>query len=424
VTFPGVTLPSTVTTQSINDAFFSTSTGHSLDGFLREASYGQTWAAGDVFGPYTLTGTYTCSDVTGSITNDAMAAAVAGGANLQSYSRIVLAFPDIFGCGWAGFAPSGCSITTSLGTINASLAYLVTAFMTTRDGIVALAAHEIGHDLGLLHSGIINTGTNTVLGPLTSPGTEYDQNGDYWSVMGESVFGLYPSPQKAEVLRWMSPNSNYQTVQTSGTYTLQPIEVNPPGLQALKVQRGTGNNEWLWLEYRQPIGNYDATLSPQPFSGALIHYEDSSTALGHTYLPNFTPSDTSWNSPALAAGQTWTDPYTNLSISVVSATSSGLTVSINYTAVPCTHANPSVSISPPNPTVNAGSTLKYTIAVTNNDASGCSGSTFVLGSTQPSNWSGAFTPASLALNPGQTSSVTLTEAIPAEIGRASCRERV
>src|SRR5262245_1752820 len=49
VTFPGVTPPATVTPQSMHDIFFST-TGHSLDGYWREASYGRTSATGDVFG--------------------------------------------------------------------------------------------------------------------------------------------------------------------------------------------------------------------------------------------------------------------------------------------------------------------------------------------------------------------------------------
>jgi M6 family metalloprotease-like protein len=412
VTFPGVALPTGVTTQSLNNIFFGTSTGVSLDGFLREASYGQTSAAGSIYGPYTLTGSYTsCSDVGGVMLDDAIAAALASGVNLSNYSRVFLVFPDVFGCGWAGFVESGCTLTSSSGTFNASLAYLVSKYMVDRNQGVALAAHEIGHNFGLLHSGIITAGSD-VLGPVSSPGTEYDMNGDYWSVMGEMVLGLYPASQKAEVLGWIAANSNYQVVQNSGTYTLQPLETNPPGLQALKVQRGTSNNAWLWVEYRQPLGKYDSTLLPQPFSGALIHYEDANTFLGHTYMPNFTPTDTTWNSPALTAGQTWTDPYTNLSISVLSATATGLTVSVNYGAIPCIHANPTITMSPANSSVSAGSNVSYTAAVANIDTSGCSANTFSLASTQPSGWLGTFSTPSLTLNPGQIGSATLTEAVP------------
>jgi M6 family metalloprotease-like protein len=409
VTFPGAPLPSAVTQQSLNGIFFGSGAGGSVDGFLRAASYGQTSAAGGVFGPYTLTGTYTsCGDVGGAVLTDAIAAATASGVNLNNYSRVFLVFPDIFGCGWAGYANVGaCSISSSSGNLSASEAFLVASYMGNSSQGMDTAAHEMGHNLGLLHSGTLNAGS-TPLGPLSSPGT-FNDMGDYWSVMGETVAGLYPAPQKAEVLGWMSPTSNYEVVQSSGTFVLQPLENAPPGLQALKIQRGTGNNSWLWVEYRQPMGNYDSTLFTQPFSGALIHYEDSTTALGHTYLADFTPSDTTGFSPALAAGQTWTDPYSNLSISVLSATSTGLTVSVNYGTTPCAHANPTVSLSPTNPSVAAGASVNYTVSVTNNDSSGCTADSFSLSSTQPAGWSGAFSAPSLLVNPGQTAAATLAE---------------
>src|SRR5207249_1194982 len=117
-------------------------------------------------------------------------------------------------------------------------------------------------------------------GPLGTTGglVEY---GDHFSIMGFAggYFGHYAAAHKAELLNWLSSGTNYQVVQSSGTYTLQPYETNPAGLDALKIQRGAGNNAWLWVEYRQPIGLYDSTVNSQAFSGALIHYEDSVTGL-------------------------------------------------------------------------------------------------------------------------------------------------
>src|SRR3989449_11784840 len=51
-----------VTPQQANDVFFDASTGRSLNGFWQEASYGQTSAAGSVFGPYTIgpSSSYSC----------------------------------------------------------------------------------------------------------------------------------------------------------------------------------------------------------------------------------------------------------------------------------------------------------------------------------------------------------------------------
>ncbi len=414
VTFPNATLPSGVTTQSLGDIFFNTNTGVSVDGYLRAASYGQTSATGNVFGPYTLNGSYTsCGDVSGAVLNDAVAAAVNGGVNLQDYSRVFLVFPDAFGCGWAGFASVGnCSISSTSGNFNASVGYLVASYMATRSSGVSVASHELGHNFGLLHSGLITpTTVSDVLGPTAAPGTEADL-GDYWSTMGELVMGLYPAPQKAEILKWMASSSNYQVVQNSGTYTLQPLEASPAGLQALKIQRGAGSNEWLWVEYRQPIGNYDPTLLSQPFSGALIHYEDPNTPLGHTYLANFTPSDASGNSPALAAGQSWTDPYSNLSISAVSANSNGLTVSVTYGATPCVSSAPSVSFSPLDPSAYPGQSASYAVSVTNQDSSGCSASAINLNSSEPSGWLTALSTSSVTLNPGQSASITMGKGVP------------
>ena len=423
VNLPGGSLPAAITVPAMQDVFFASNTpGVSLDGFLREASYGQTSATGGVFGPYNLTGTYSsCSDVGGSMLNDAIAAAVASGVNMNSYTRLFLIFPDIFGCGWQGFAAVGsCSQASTSGTFNLSASFLSAAYMTPRSSGVQIASHEIGHNFGLLHSGTLTSATPTdVIGPLTSPGTETDL-GDYWSTMGEAVLGLYTSPQKTNTLGWLSPSANVQTVTGSGTFTLQPLETSPAGEQVLKVQRGSNNpGYYLWVEYREPLGNYDSTLLNFVYSGALIHYQDPTMDPAHSYLPNFTPSDTTDNNPELKPGQTWTDPYSNLSISTVSATTAGLTVNVNYGAVPCTTSAPTVSVSPLNPSMYPGQTVTYGLTVTDNDSSGCSASTINFGSTEPSGWSTSFSASSVTLNPGQSSSLTMYKGAPSGTAAAT-----
>jgi len=128
---------------------------------------------------------------------------------------------------------------------------------------------------------------------------------------------------------------------------------------------------------------------------------------------NFMPTATPPTSPALAAGQTWTDPYTNLSIAVQSATASGLTVSVNYGAVPCTRANPTVTVTPPDPTITPGLYFNYSVLATNNDAAGCGASTFNLSSSQPSGWSSTLSSTAVTLSPGQIGAAVLTETAPA-----------
>jgi M6 family metalloprotease-like protein len=394
----------------VYDVFFGAS-GHSLDGFWREASYGKTSATGNVFGWYTLDRAYTCTDY--SVLQDAAITAASAEVNFQNYTRIFVVLPYDLGCGWSGIAMMGCSTLNSpAGPFTASRTYLTPDSFADRDRGVELVTHEAGHNLNLHHANWRDFGTE-VLGPVGASGS-IGEYGDVFSTMGFWNLGHYSAPHKAQ-LNWLDPGANYTVVQTSGTWSLQPIEFSPPGLQALKIQRGSGNDAWLWVEYRQPIGNYDSALTyTQPFSGALIHYEDSLTGI-HTHLLDFTPETDTFGDPALAGGRTWTDPYSNVSITLQGATANALTVSVNYAAPLCTHANPTVSASPLNPSTTAGSSVGYNIVVTNNDSVGCSADNFSLASSQPSGWLTSFSNTSLTLYPRQSGTVTMTKNVPASV---------
>lgn len=407
VTFPGAPLPTSVTPQSVHDIFFGT-TGRSLDGYWREASYGQASAAGDVFGWYTLTGSYTCATIN-QMRDDAIAAASAAGVNFQNYRRVFVVFPDQLGCGWAGMATLGCSTQNSpAGSFTASLAYLVDRYLGERNQAVQLVTHEAGHSLGLHHASSRDFGAEA-LGPVGAEGMQ-GEYGDSFSTAGWWNLGHYGAAHKA-MLNWLAGGSGYSVVQGGGSWSLLPLAASPGGLQALKIQRGTGN-DWIWVEYRQPLGSYDSTLSTQPFAGALIHYEDSFTG-SRTHLLDFNPSTDSWLDPALVAGQGWADPYTNLSLSVQSAAASGLTVSVNYGATPCTQASPTLIIAPLNPNIFPGGTASYEVTLTNNDAPGCAAETFSFSSGLPAGWPTAFSVPSLTLSPGQSARTTMGKTGPA-----------
>jgi M6 family metalloprotease-like protein len=418
VTFPGVTPPSYTTAQSVHDAFFGTA-GYSLDRYWREASYGQASAAGSVFGWYTLSSSYTCS-TTDQMRAEAITLASNAGVNFQNYTRLFVVVPDM-GCGWSGAATIGCgSLSSPSGSFTASTSYIISTAWGSGAGTnnaAVLAMHEGGHNLGLNHSRSRAFDTEA-LGALGTQGT-LSEYGDGFTAMSNGGPGHYDAPQKAEILNWLTAG-NYQTVQSSGTWTLGPLETPSGGLQALKVQRGTGNNSWLWIEYRQPTG-YDSAYangnawSNQVFSGATVHFEDSFTTNQYSDLLDFTPaSGYGFYDPALAAGQTWTDPYSNVSITIQSATAAGLTLSFSYGSGgnTCSHVNPSVSASPLDPSTSAGAAVNYTLSVTNNDQAACSSSTFVLNSSLPSGWAGTFSPSSVTLTPGQMGAVTMTKNVP------------
>lgn len=407
VTFPGVTAPA-LTQQSIYDIFFATS-GRSLDRYWREASYGKTWATGAVYGWYTLDAVYSCDQYYAM--RDAALRAADADVDFRQYNRIYIVFPPQgSGCNWSGLGTIGCSSlsTAGDGSFTSSVAWLAAGYMNSRDNGTYLTAHEGGHNLGLSHARSTDYGTQA-LGAVGSTGSK-NEYGDNFSTMGYWNFGHYSVAHKLR-LGWLT-NTNVPTVQSSGTYSILPIETASAGVQGLRVQRGTGNNEWIWLEYRQPTGDYDSAIGSQVFGGALAHFENSSTG-GYTDIIDYTPATDSWSDPALASATTWVDPYSNLTVAVQPAAGGALSVNLTYGSLPCVRANPTLTLSPANPTGYAGSNVSYAMSITNNDSAGCANSTFSIGSTLPSGWTTAFGQTAVTLMPGQKTSVTMTKTVPA-----------
>jgi M6 family metalloprotease-like protein len=404
VTFPGINPPAGVTTQTVYDAFFGAS-GRTVDAYWKEASYNQASASGGVFGWFTLDRVYTCDEYYAMRT--AAIAAADPTVNFTQYTRLFLVLPNPGGCGWAGLGTLGCtSLTSQDGGFNASTSWELANYFTNRDNAVMLSTHEGGHNLTLHHASTRDFGAE-ILGALNIQGS-LNEYGDRFNTMGSWNLGHYGAPHIVR-LGWLS-GSSYQTITSGGSFTILPIESSSAGVKGLKIQRGTGNNSYLWVEYRQSIGNYDPTLNSAVFQGALIHYEDSFTGT-YTHLLDFTPDDV-WSDTVLRPGLSWTDPYSNVSLSVQSATSSGLTLNVTFGPVPCVQANPNVTLSPSNPSVYPGNNVNYTVNVKNNNSAGCAAATFNLGSSLPSGWGTSFSPSAITLSSGANGNVTMTKTAP------------
>jgi M6 family metalloprotease-like protein len=339
--FPGVPFPySLVTPSELHDMYFSSSKP-SLDGYLREASYGKTFATGDVFGPFMLDQNY---DYATQQPDGLFAAirAVDPTLDLTIYNHLVLIWPapEVSGVG-----ELSCEHLSTPSRGDFIGTYVIIGVGTFEQYPVALAAHEAGHNLGLNHASSLDYAPLT-LGP---PGVDgvHQEYGDPFSIMGgggegEAFLAHFNAPHKAQ-LGWLDPAS-VLNVESDGTFLLQPLE-SPAGLRALRVRRGSAGDEWLWLEYRQPIG-YDAGLAgvgDQQFSGALIHLEEpalSQQRPDYTFLLDFTPNTPHvFSDAALAAGQAWSDPYGSLTVGVTTAGPTGLGIAVTY-STPCATLNP------------------------------------------------------------------------------------
>jgi M6 family metalloprotease-like protein len=340
INYPSTPLTSGYTTSYVNSVFFGPAP--SVTDYWREASYGTTSASGQVFGPFTLDADYTCDQQ-----DDILQAAINAAdstVDFTAYQRIFLILPVTVagGCAYDGMAQLGCSVmqSPSKGSFTASATWIESITILPNiygalGGLLQTAIHEGGHNFGLRHASSLDYDTV----PAGPPGTDgtHSEYGDPFSSMGTNP-GHFAAPHK-NMLGWLSEGSGWLEVESGGTWTVAPLSSqSSAGPYALRVQRGTGNSQWLWVEYRQPIGSYEPSIldngATRNFSGALIHFEDpsQSTWTAYTELLDFQPVrlPNDFNTAILPAGSTWSDPYSNLTLTAGSATPTGLPVTVSY----------------------------------------------------------------------------------------------
>ncbi len=338
--YPSTPLTSGYTPSYVHDVFFGPAP--SVSDYWHDASYGSTYASGDVFGPFTLDADYTCAQ-----TDEILQAAIQAAdstVDFTAYQRIFLILPIVVSqyCAWDGLAQLGCSVqqSPSKGNFSASVAWIESVSIGPNiygalGGLMSTAIHEGGHHFGLRHASSTDYDTLPV-GPIGTAGV-HAEYGDPFSNMGLNP-GHFAAPHK-NMLGWLSEGTGWLDVDSGGSWTVAPLSAQTSGaLRALRVRRGTGNDQWLWIEYRQPIGSYEPNVvddaAQRDFNGALVHLEDPSQAswAGYTELLDFQPVrlPNDFDNALLKAGTTWTDPYSNLTLTIGSATPSGLSVTVSY----------------------------------------------------------------------------------------------
>lgn len=341
--FQGSNLPAETTQTAMRDAFFATT--RSLNSHWRESSYGRTSASGDVFGPFTLPASNYTDQQFEKMLQDAIQVADAT-VDFTRYSRIFLIYPTIFPFNGA-VGTIGCEPMASAdGSFVASASWIRADFM--RDRNYCTPVHEGGHNLGLEHASTVAFGSQP-LGPIGEIGT-HDEYGDIFSSMGHCryingtwITGHYAAPHKAQ-LGWLT-GANLFTTSQAGDFVISPLSSTTAALQGLKVRRGAGNDRWLWIEARQPIGDDQAlnVVSSPIFDGVLAHYEDPSATdyIRKSRLIDFwaAQSPGQYYDATLRTFETWRDPYSPLTLAVTPGSGGNVNVSVRYDT-PCAVINP------------------------------------------------------------------------------------
>jgi Gametolysin peptidase M11 len=296
------------TTSTVRGVVFDNT--NSVAAYYQDASYGQLSLTGDVYGWFTIPDDNAGCDYSG-WGGLARTAAANAGVDLASYTNVVYAWPSASSCAWAGLA-----------------------YLPGRDSFVngsmnlRVVGHELGHNFGVHHASTLNCtsgGTRVTFGGTCSA----DEYGDPFTIMGSASTYHHDNWQRAQ-LGWMS----MQTVSTGGTYSLAPAETSSTGVpRLLRIARGDGT--YLNLEFRRPGGTFETFSSSSAVAnGVSIRIAPETSSLVQSKLLDATPATSTFTDAALPVGSSFTDPLSNATISTVSVSSTGATVSIEFGTPP------------------------------------------------------------------------------------------
>lgn len=265
----------------------------SVNAFYQEESYGEISLTGklrgdgDVFGWYDIDpATPGCAS--GEWMDLADEAAGAAEVDLSGYEHVIYEFPYQGSCSWLGLA----SIGGGRAMINGDLLGL-------RGQVTA---HELGHNLGLLHAGswTCTAGGVRVQISDTCSVTEY---GDRFDVMGNTAY-RHSNGWNLAKLGFLDPG-NVETIGASGNYVLRSALSPSAETTVLRIPRKRDLDgslaSWYYLEIRQTGGVFE-DVGDASTTGVSIRATAEATS-PETLLLDMNPGTATFQDAPLAAGR-------------------------------------------------------------------------------------------------------------------------
>lgn len=356
---------------------------------------------GDVFGPVTVPYQSSSACNYAQWLTSAEGQILSAGYNSANYDFVILVSPSATSCSNPGYASGKWVYISSAGSF------------TTRT-----VGHEVGHTFGLQHASgwyCYSGASQVTLGSSCVP-QEYADQFDIMGNSGKRLLNSYHQDQ----LGWLAASSVQDVTSPLAQYTLYPLHASPgspAALRSLRVFRdytaGVGA-EYYYIEYRQPFGTvFDNFAAGDPaVTGISIRIAKDPSVGYQSHMVDANPSNpVVWADAPFAVGRTLSDPTRGIQIRVVSIAADRSNAVVEVTQN-CTRRQPNISVAPFLGWGKAGSSIQYTVTVTNTDSPQCGNSAFSLIPTLPAGWTSSASPSSATIAPIGVAPITLTITSP------------
>ncbi|MEK6818739.1 MAG: M12 family metallo-peptidase, partial [Nanoarchaeota archaeon] len=245
--------------QDVRDRFFDASRQKSINSYMRESSYNQTFLSGDVYGWYTLPfsqSAFSTQKCGLGMLRDGAISVASQFVNFVNYDRVFFVFPST-SCPYSGLGTVGWLNVNvpSQGTFPLSLSAISNP--TYIDS--GTAAHEFGHNLGVFHSGDLECGSSPFQSSCYSS-ANIEEYGDIFDIMGTSFYYAHYGAYHKSRFGWLSSSQvKMHNRQTPVAVNIEPIETSSLGIKTLRVPFEPTTDidsitDSYYIEYRRPIG--------------------------------------------------------------------------------------------------------------------------------------------------------------------------
>ncbi|MBM3229518.1 hypothetical protein FJZ26_03740, partial [Candidatus Parvarchaeota archaeon] len=365
--------------------------------FIREASYNQTYFTGNAYGWYTLNrtgyvnnycrwpdfGSYGDYELDNIIQSNNI--------DLNEYGRIlILADHSCMGGGYSSVGRWPVLVNNIL--YNLSLSWSLAGYppyfsndpinYTTLEFVIS---HELGHALGVAHANLWSCKSSVMYGPC-----DHSEYGNIYDVMGNARGGLHFNAMLKDILGWFN-SSSIITINNSGTYLLNPLELGS-GVRAAKIRDPNNSSNFsYYVEYRKPYG-FDSMMGstyPSDYTGnkgLFVNWQTKNFWMRSRLLDMSPAAYPTSNNVTLNQGGKYKDDGRGISLIPRGSNNQSIKFDVGIYQAKCVYNYPTITNIYAPPGFYAGISYRLDVQTWNYDGPLCPVSDFNLSLSVPEGW--------------------------------------